>query len=46
MVNTELNALATTGIPHPSGRGTIRVIIFGTPFDLPGRDKFFWLRGR
>lgn len=46
MLNTELNALTTTGIPHPSGCSTIRVIIFGTPFDLPGRDKFFWLRGR
>jgi len=45
MVNMELNDLASTGIPHPSGRGTIRVVILGTAFDLPGRDKFFWLRG-
>ena len=41
----ELNTLATTGIPHPSGRGAIKVAVFATPLDLPGRDKFFWLRG-
>lgn len=41
----ELNTLATTGIPHPSGRGVIKVAVFATPLDLPGRDKFFWLRG-
>ena len=45
MVRTELNTLATNGIPHPSGTGTIRVLIFSTPMDLPGKDKFFWLRG-
>lgn len=44
MVNTELNPLATTGIPYAGGRA--RVLIFATPFDLPGRDKFFYLRGR
>lgn len=44
MVNTELNPLATTGIPYAGGRA--RVLIFATPFDLPGRDKFFYLRGK
>ena len=45
MVETELNDLATTGIPNASGHGTTRVLIFATPLDLPGKDKFFWLRG-
>jgi len=45
MVATELNPLATSGIPHPSGHGIIRVLIYATPLDLPGRDKLFWLRG-
>ena len=45
MVESELNDLATTGIPNVSGHGTTRVLIFATPLDLPGKDKFFWLRG-
>ena len=45
MVQTELNPLATSGIPHPSGRGIIRVLIYATTLDLPGRDKLFWMRG-
>lgn len=44
MVETELNDLATTGI-HGGIHGTTRVLIFATPLDLPGKDKFFWLRG-
>ena len=45
MVATDLNPLATTGIVTTSGR-RVRVLIFSTPFDLPGYDKFFYLRGK
>ena len=46
MITMDLNPLATTGIPHPTIVGRIiRVAIFATPLDLPGKDKLFWLRG-
>ena len=46
MVVTDLNPLASAGIPHPTIVGrTIRVTIFSTTLDLPGKDKLFWLRG-
>ena len=43
VVENELNPLVTTGIRHPGG--TARVLVFGSSLDLPGRDKFFQLRG-
>ena len=43
LVDTELNPLATTGFIHPRGRA--RVLVFSSTLDLPGRDKFFRLRG-
>ena len=43
VVDTELNPLLTTGIRYD--HGIARVMIFGSPLDLPGRDKFFRLRG-
>ena len=43
LVEVELNGLATTGLRHPGGR--TRVKVFGITLDLPGRDKFLWLRG-
>lgn len=43
LVAVELNPLATVGVP--SVNGFTKVIVFGTPLDLPGRDKFFQFRG-
>ena len=44
IVDAELNYLATTGLRRPSGRMT-KAKVFGITLDLPGRDKFLWLRG-
>ena len=44
LVDTELNYLSTTGVIRPSGNRT-KVKVFGITLDLPGRDKFLWLRG-
>ena len=44
VVETELNPLFTTGIRYDDNL-IARVSVFGTPLDLPGRDKFFQLRG-
>ena len=43
LVAAELNPLAAVGVRHPGG--TTKVIVFGTSFDLPQKDKFFGLRG-
>ena len=43
MVDTDLNSLATEGIQ--TATGIVKVLLYGTPLDLPGRDKFFCLRG-
>lgn len=43
IVAKELNPLAVVGVSHPEG--TTKVIVFGTSFDLPAKDKFFGLRG-
>ena len=43
VVAVDLNPLATVGARHTSG--FTKVIVFGTPLDLPGRDKFFRFRG-
>ena len=40
----ELNYMTTVGLNSPGGRTKVRV--FGATLDLPGRDKFMWLRGR
>ena len=44
LVKAELNYLATTGLSRPGGRKT-KAKVFGVTLDLPGRDKFLWLRG-
>ena len=44
LVAVELNPLASVGIRNANG-GHTKVIIFTTTCDLPGRDKFFQLRG-
>lgn len=43
VVGVELNPLATVGVGHAGG--FTKAIVFGTPLDLPARDKFFQLRG-
>ena len=43
IVAMELNPLAAVGVRHPGGN--TKVIVFGTSFDLPAKDKFFGLRG-
>ena len=40
----ELNMLSTIGLRIPGGE-QIKVKVFGSSLDLPGRDKFFQLRG-
>ena len=40
VVAKELNPV---GVSHPEG--TTKVIVFGSSFDLPAKDKFFGLRG-
>ena len=40
---SELNYMTTVGLDSPGGRTKAKV--FGVTLDLPGRDKFMWLRG-
>ena len=44
VIETDLNPMLTTGIRY-SGDLVARALVFGSPLDLPGRDKFFQLRG-
>lgn len=44
VVAVELNPLATVEVQHRHVRTKVKV--FTTTFDLPGRDKFFNLRGK
>ena len=44
IVEVELNPMATIGLNNPAG-GRTKAKIFGITLDLPGRDKFLWLRG-
>ncbi len=43
LTTAELNHMATVGLASPAGRTKVRV--YGVTLDLPGRDKFMWLRG-
>ena len=47
LVEVELNPMATIGLSNPDPAvGRTKAKIFGITLDLPGRDKFLWLRGQ
>lgn len=45
IVEVELNPMATIGLNNPTS-GRTKAKVFGITLDLPGRDKFLWLRGQ
>ena len=45
IVANELNPLAVVGIRPRHRHSYTKVKVFGISLDLPGRDKFLWLRG-